>query len=424
MTNLQVNAKRILTVASSNTPILINLTSQGLGLIQYLVLISWVGASRTSDFFFLVLAWSSLPMQLVVTGVVFPLLLRGAVDSAARWLQIAQLLIPLSLAVPVAVFWTFIALVKLPIAIMLLTAAYSWCVLQVTAEGFRRAVAGDALVLSAATLWGTLGSITGLAMGMVIAPDMSVPLMLAAGVLGQGAFLWILAGHTAGRRRGRDSLAEQPAVADPPKQSATDSGWYLGKAAAGYGGGIALQSFSAFMPAAFLTYFSVFQRLIGGVASAFSNSVLPRYVHVDTVSPTAAVRLTGRVVVVVLGLGLAASLCCFSVGRPVLAGWCLIATAWCVAALCGATIQRLTYRLLPPSNALIPIVICILTLGIVSTAFAFGYRSPSIILLAVVALDGATSVLLLRKLDLAKASWALGGILVGVVLTGLAFVNL
>ncbi|WP_188835030.1 hypothetical protein [Flexivirga endophytica] len=404
-------------------PVLVNAGSQLSGLIQYVLLIVWTGAGHTTDYFFLLLAWTSVPMQLVLTGVCYPLLLRGAKEAACNWMKFSILLVPLSSAPAVAIYTSRLGDVQDAFLLTVLTVLFSGLVLVATYDGFREAVRGDAFPLSAATFFGSLGAIFGLCAFKVTHAGAGTVTMLVGAIFGEITFLVMrafqrsarLGAHARGGPNARvNSATAVDSVAETNRQA---SGWYLGKSIAGYGGGLTLQSYAASLAPAFLSYFSVAQRVVGGCAGVFSNSVLPFLVHGETQHSREAGRVTLAVSAAAsfAGIGIAAFIGVVQSERD--AGLVLLLTAWMSTSLYAAGMQRLAYRLLPAKVSAAPIVTSLVVVLMISFLLSINQFSPAVLLVGMVLLDGVSSIIFAVRLSLrnSAASMALGALSLSVI---------
>ena len=404
-------------VIVANAPVAVNLTSQALGLVQYLLLISWNGANRDTDYFFLLLSWTALPLQLIVTGVAFPLMLRGQTGRARKWFLIAVCGSPVFVIPPILIMRGSWASLSLPIPVAALTLIYSIGVLLTTYTGLRTAASGNAHILSAATIFGSFGSIAGLLIYQSTGLATPILLMLAVAIIAQFSFYFWSLKHI------RSHSPEDSALREADDQADRSSAWFLGKSIAGYGGGLALQGFSSSMPPSFLSYFSVSQRVIGGVAGAYSNSVLPRFVHHRTSDAQATVRFSARLVALICLVGAIGAAACMAAGSKTVAGWILCAAAWMASATFAAAVQRLAYRLLPPSTASVSMITCVVVVSLVAGLTSLGLLSAAILIAGVIALDAVTAIILTILLAKRSAAAIVGILIISSTLPGLLLVS-
>lgn len=366
----------------------VNLVSQVAGLVQYGLLILLSGADATTDFLFLLIAWFSIPLQTIIAGVAYPLLLRGQSVRARMFAHFATLLTVGAGLVPFWILNAKIEQVRDPWVVFCLGCVHALAVARASWLAYVDAAKGETRLLAAVTLFSSLGGIIGVACAALMSQDGVLGLLVGA-VGCQVVFVALL-------QRRRDA-ADEVSPTEVSVALGSDWGWYLGKSFAGYGAGLGMQSLAAALPPSALTVFSLAQRLVGGVSGLFSNTVLPRLVHSGSRSASPAVRAGA---LLASGLGFCAVLW-FLVSVSVSVDAAVLGTlglSWMAASLFAAGVQRAAYRFLPAHSAIYNIGSSALIVAAVSLLVIEEALDVSLLVAAVILLDLVPGVIYAWKL--------------------------
>ena len=357
------------------------------------------GATASTDAYFYLFGFGLLPVQILVVGVFYPLLLneqrisrRGAMRFY-RWTPFIAVLTVTAGGVVLAATGRMTTTVIVTAVLCAANAAVQgalWCrAVTVEASGEARFVASVALPANLAALT------------VLVFPWPTSAWTVNAMMLG------LLAGNLAlfavfyRRRLGSDVVAGLPA--SPGRSQRRGFLWFFGKSAVGYGGSLTIQSISLTLPASALTLLAVPSKIVASVSTTFVNAVVPKYVHQQSASAAFANRLLARLLSVEAALTSAIVLGIAVAGVPYVALAAAVAL-WLLASTSAAVSQRVSFRFLHPraSRATMLVVPVVVVAAAVST------RSPNFNLTALVCayalIDGGTSLLLLTALRLRRAA--------------------
>lgn len=365
--------------------------SQGLGLLQLLLLLQGVGAGPESDAFFLIFGWGQLPTQIILLGVLYPLWLRKAYVSVAT--QRSFILLAgiggAIFSVGSAVF--LVMLDKGYPSIWLhasILAAFSFCSACGWAFSLHTASRGNADWLSSVSL---LPSLFACAVLMaLVREDLSLRVTGLAGGFLAGSLGFLLILH-------RSGLTRLPVVeaASPIGGVDRDRGsiWFGLKSTTGYGAAMLMQSVTATLPATALTLVGVVSRVVGGFSTIVTNTILPRLVHSESNSADAGLKYGWISVAISSGIGSIAIAGGLVFGSEFWA-YALIACAWICASSLSASVQRVALRFLPPRYSLVSIVVAFGVPTALVVATVLGASSLAVVLCSFVLLDLAIAVIL------------------------------
>jgi hypothetical protein len=322
-----------------------------------------VGAATDAYFFLFGLAL--LPSQVLLAGVMYPLLLNqgGLLRKQAVRLRLGS-----AVAAGLAVLVGYVVLVAVgraqsglvPLAVLLaingVVSAVLWFdALWLAAEARAVWFAGVALPANA------------FACVTLIYPwdpaELRVGLMVAALLAGNLTLLLFLS-----LRGLRPGLSSREAMVRARSSGAP--WWYVVRSASGYASGSALQGLALSLPASGVTTVSILNRLVGGSTTTIVNASLPRYVYADSTDPGPAYRFVGRLTTpLAVTLVLAAVATTFVSGNGVV--YVSLAIAWTLAGFANALVQRLAYRFLAPSSStlvVVPQAIILMAAGVLARA--------------------------------------------------------
>ena len=358
--------------------------SQGLGLVQYVILLAGGGGGRASDAFVYMSALGMLPTQIVTVGVLLPMLMRGTHLSVGRW-RVLTACLGLSsgaLAMAGAAYFAVgggdsdgIAAIAAVVAVNSVAQSFIWL------RGVVVAAAGRASVLSAATLASSVAACVSLLAVLGSGSTTSVLAMAVGVTVGSVATAIVVAPRTGVR----DQLPEIDGARAVPRG---DVAWFGVKAASGYGAGIALQTVASTLPPSSLTALAVLAKVVAGLSTIVTNSVLPVLVNRTSSDGRAATRYAfavSSIGAVMTG----ATIVLWRVGIvPGAAGhWVLIGIAWTIAGAVSATVQRVAERFHAASVSVMSVATSVLIPVATIVLAATGGITLSQVLVAYVALE-------------------------------------
>jgi hypothetical protein len=196
-------------------------------------------------------------------------------------------------------------------------------------------------------------------------------------------------------------LAAIPEAADMHRGSL----WFFAKAATGYAGQLVLMTLAVLLPASSVTVLSLAAKVVGALATTFTNAVMPVLVHRSTPSPRLARRFLRFLCTGLLGLSVIGTVVVAAVA-PDLTVAAIVVSAWVLASSAAAVAQRTAFRFLPADAAgLVMAAVAAVVLGTTLLALLPGF-DVVVLLCAYAALDAATAALLLWRLQDRKASLA------------------
>jgi hypothetical protein len=378
----------------------LSLGSQIVGLMQLLLLLWRAGANEATDAYFYLFSLGMLPIQVLIVGVMYPLLLNTERISRRSIRRVQWITPTLSVALMIGGAGFLYAngrlpLELLPLAAMSLINAFVQALLwfrSVTAEAggnprWNAAIALPANALALLTLLIPFDS-----------PAVVVTTMVAALVTGN---LVLLVFAIRGRI-GADVIAAAPEM--PAKGRGAH--WFFAKATVGYVGLVILQSLAVLLPPSTVTILNVGAKIVGSIAATFVNAVMPVIIHHQTESIDPSKRFLRGLVGILAGFSVLAVVVVATFdGSLLIQAVCV--GLWIVASTSAAIAQRMSFRFLPPSASRITIVtVPLVVLLALASSIAPGFQLV-IVLCAYAALDGITATFLLFALRDRLMSWAL-----------------
>jgi hypothetical protein len=380
----------------------LSLGSQLIGLIQLALLLWRAGANESTDAYFYLFNIGMLPIQVLIVGVMYPLLLNNEriTRRGIRRVRQGAPVISLLLMVGGAAYLYLndrLSSALWPMAIAALINAFVQAHLWfrgVTAEAggnprWNAAIALPANALAAISLLIPFDS-----------PTTSVTVMVLALVLGNVALLAIAA-----KMRLGDDVVESAPESSPRR---TGAYWFLTKASVGYIGLVVLQSLAVQLPPSAVTLLNIGVKIVGSTASTFVNAVMPRIIHHRTDSMEPSRRFLRWLVAILGGMSI------FVIGLtwalyPALLVTAICVGLWVIASSSSAIAQRMSFRFLRPNASRVTLIAvpAVVLLALASSSSP-GFQLV-VILCAYAAVDGATATLLLFALRDRLMSWILLG---------------
>lgn len=376
------------------------MASQAIGLVQLLTLLWRAGANEATDAYFYLFNIGMLPIQVLIVGVMYPLLLN-AERMTRRGIRRVQWGTP-----------------AISVVLMLGGAGYLYANGRLSAELWPLAAAALVNAFVQAQLWfrGVTAEAGGnprwnaaialpanalATLSLLIpfdSPATTVAVMVGALVVGNTALLILAV---------RAQLGEA-VVASAPEQSTGRGGvyWFFTKASVGYVGLIVLQSLAVLLPPSAVTLLNVGVKIVGSIAATFVNAVMPQIIHHQTETIDPSKRFLRGLVGVLAAISVVAVL-----GVSMFASELLVPAIcvgfWVVASTAAAIAQRMSFRFLPPSASRITLVAVPVVVALaIASSFAPGFQLV-VLLCAYAAVDGATATLLLFTLRDRLMSWVL-----------------
>jgi len=378
----------------------LSLGSQIVGLVQLLLLLWRAGANEATDAYFYLFSLGMLPIQVLIVGVMYPLLLNTERISRKGIRRVQWTTPTLSVVLMLGGAGFLYAngrlpLELLPLAGMSLINAFVQALLwfrSVTAEAggnprWNAAIALPANALALLTLLIPFDS-----------PAIVVTTMVAALVTGN---LLLLAFAIRGRI-GADVIAAAPEM--PAKGRGAH--WFFAKATVGYVGLVILQSLAVLLPPSTVTILNVGAKIVGSIAATFVNAVMPVIIHHQTESIGPSKRFLRGLVGILAGLSILAVFVVATLDGSLLVQ-AICVGLWIVASTSAAIAQRMSFRFLPPSASRITIVtVPLVVLLALASSIAPGFQLV-VVLCAYATLDGITATFLLFALRDRLMSWVL-----------------
>lgn len=366
---------------TAHSPFLAALT-QGLGLLQLLLLVGGSPSSESDSYFYLI-TWAQLPTQILLSGYVYPTWL-SAVTGVRRRLILSLTAAPLvgiagvlcaafifsGLTAPHAGFAGQVGLFS--VLALLLTAGWAFA-LRLSADGttsWASSVTLAANVLSCAVL-GVLWS----------APQSTrLTAMLAAQIVGMVLTVTLIIRKNPGIFV---RLFHEPTNA---RQASSKVDWYLAQAIAAYGGLLVLQTASIALAPAALSILGLIGRFVSGLNTVITSALVPRLVHANTTSDHNAVSFVRITSFISLVVALAASVAGFVFGSN-LASQVTIVLCWFAAATLNSTFKRLAVRSLEPRTSLASLTLNLLTGAVVAILAYTSSLTLELLILAYILMD-------------------------------------
>jgi hypothetical protein len=367
----------------------VSIVSQAIGLIQIVLLTRAGGAGVATDAYFFLFNIALLPIQVLLVGVYYPMLLNGGDGRSRLALGLRQGVPVLSVVcVGGGSLWLNhtgkLPTELLPLVWLLaangLLSAYLWfrC-LTLAAEGHAAWLAGVALPANA------------IAAALIVVPwDNPIhraEIMVGGLVVGNFALL----SHMRTRHIGEPVTVR--VSGDPGGNVRGGAGWFFAKSTTGYASGNVIQGLAALLPATGVTVISIMTRVVGSISATGVNAVIPRVIHRNSDDFDGAVGFM-RLVAVIVGLP-------FLLGFAVCAAWSfdgreyvVVALAWLFAAAMNAIAQRMTYRFLDPSASVMSIASAFLIVGGLCAVSGSDWFGLQVLLGGSVALEAVPAVCL------------------------------
>lgn len=327
---------------------LLSLTSQGLGVLQLLVLLLRTGPTNVTDIYFYLFNMGMLPTQIIIVGVLLPMLLNAekitlrAAKLTVRFTPYACLFL-----VILGSLWmysqerideTLGGLVAV-IAINALVQAAVWTrAVSAEATGDPRWISGIAIPAN------TIGII---ALLLPLQATLLVTAMVIGLIIGNGVLLTLMHHRKVG---------EGAFLLLPHTKTGRGERWFLTKSGIGYGGLAFIQSLAVLLPASAITILSVSTKLVGSLVATCVNALLPKFINQTTESFNHGLTLL-RYVYLAGSVLLGFVMTVVSFKQPALSLPALATCLWVLASASNAIAQRAAYRFLRPNASRVTIIV-------------------------------------------------------------------
>lgn len=382
----------IRSIAQASSPSALSVASQAVGAAQLVLLTRAGGAGIATDAYFFLFTMALLPVQVLLVGVSYPLRLRGAQPGTSR--RYSRMTPPLSAAATLAGALWLLHIGRLPDHapwLIGLLALNGWIAAWVWDLAVTHAASGRPNLLAAVALPANTVAVIAIVYPWQ-PPALRVAVMIGGLLLGNlAAVLWV--------RRVCSPV-------DPRAETATSDtygGWYFAKSVTGHGALALTQGIAATLPPAGVTAFAVATRIVGGIGTTTISAVLPRYVHASSASVEDGLRILKLAMLVsatLMGLLVIWSMFVTSDYRAVVA----LSGIWLVATATNTVLQRLSYRFLPPSVAVLSILAVLAAMAGLTIVSTRPFFTLEHVITAAILTDALPAVLLLRVLGRRLAS--------------------
>lgn len=320
----------------------ISVVSQTLGLIQLFILLHR-GAGQATDAYFYILAWSMVPIQVLLVGTYYPTVLRGGKLTAKREKILTATAACSTAAMTLGAFAVYrsvasgfagLDLLALAAAVAALASIPAWWV------ALRESASGDPRWLSGITLLPSAFAIVALLSASSLTLASRVTAMVAGQAAGYVAF-WLFRAVVDRRR-----LAGQnghPLTGPDRKDKASVSAWVLGHSIVAYASAIWIQTAAAALPGAGLTTLGVITKIVAAGSTLVSSSVLPMVLNSSSSDDTGAMKFSR----ITWGFGVILTLSVAFIPLGQYAEWrtsALLAILWLSAVLFNVAMHRVAYR--------------------------------------------------------------------------------
>jgi hypothetical protein len=368
--------------------------SQFVGLVQIVLLTRDGGAGHGSDAYFFLFSMALLPIQILLAGLFYPLLLNQT-GTKPQTLRRLKVFTPVACVITVIVgalwLWHLGQLTSALYGLVTLCAlngfvsAILWyhC-LELTADG-------EALWLAGVALPANL--VACLVIANAWSPSTARATIMVGGLLIGNIALFIFLWAT-GRTRTVTRL--EHVVAAPSASHA--GGWFLAKSVTGYASQDMLEALALLLPAASLTILNIINRIVGSVSTAVVSSVLPKLVNRTSTSHKGAATFA-RWLAVILALPFCIVAAATLFIHLPYEEYVLTTLAWLLASGLNVSAQRMAYRFLTPSASVLSIASTIIVIGLVAIVSTTAWFSLKVLFVGAIALDAFPAAFLLWTLS-------------------------
>jgi hypothetical protein len=369
--------------------------SQFIGLVQIVLLTRSGGAGRGSDAYFFLYSMAFLPTQILLAGLLYPLLLSQT-GAAPQTLQRLKALTPWScvLMVMLGVFWLWHLghLTPQLYALAILSALNGFVAAKLWYHCLELTADGEVIWLAGIALPANL--LACVSIGYAWTPSSLRATVMVGGLLIGNIALFAYLRAT-GRTKSAPRSAHSAAAASAAPRS---SGWFLAKSITGYASQDALEALALLLPAASLTILNILNRIVGSISTAMVSSILPKLVNRDSATQTDAANFARWFAVL-----LAVPFCLVAATTLIVSipyqEYVLTTLAWLLVSGMNVSAQRMAYRFLAPSASVLSIVSAAAVVVFVIAASLTPWFSLKILFVSAIALDALPATFLLWTLS-------------------------
>lgn len=387
----------------------VSAASQVIGLFQLVLLTRGGAAGNATDAYFFLFSLSLLPSQILLVGLLYPILLSKSVENPRlvtrlrRWAPVAA-----AMAAAVGALWLEVVgrLTPALAPLIVLSGVNGLVAALLWSRCLALAARGEAIWLSGIFLPANICACLAILYPWE-PPAARAALMVGGLAVGNSIFYLYMRLGGRGQSTQVDGLGTD-AVADEAS-STRGGGWFLAKGITGYASQTGTQAIALTLPGASVTVLNVMARVVASVSTTLVGAVLPRFVHASSKS----VRSSSRIAWWIGAVFGSPCLLIVAVGPWLNLPYELyvvLGLAWAAAVGINAVAQRVAYRFLPPSASVLSILSSVIVITALALLAAAGKMSLPVLLIGAVAVDSLPAGFLmwsLRERTLAVVSFTL-----------------
>lgn len=367
--------------------------SQLTGLVQIVLLTRSGGAGRGSDAYFFLFSMALLPIQILLAGLLYPLLLNQT-GAAPRLLRTLRLLTPWACVITVLIgalwLWHLGKLTPSLYALVTLCAVNGFVSARLWYHCLELAADGDVMWLAGIALPANV-------LACLVIADAWTPSTARATAMVGGLLVGNLGLLVHLSAVGRLKVIEYVAPAHLESGKRGSSAWFLAKSVTSYASRDVLEALALLLPTASLTILNILNRIVGSVSTTVVSSVLPKLINRKTTSQADVAAFT-RWLALLLALPFCiAGIIALVVHLPY-QEYVFIALAWLLASGMNVSAQRMAYRFLSPSASVLSVVSAVVVTGLLVVAATTTWLTLKLLFMGAIALDALPAVFLLWTL--------------------------
>jgi hypothetical protein len=368
--------------------------SQFIGLVQIVLLTRNGGAGRGSDAYFFLFSMALLPIQILLAGLLYPLLLNQT-GTTTRTLRRLRLLTPWACVMMVMVgalwLWHLGKLTPSIYGLVALCAINGFVSAKLWYHSLELAADGEAIWLAGVALPANV-----LACLFIVnawSPSTARATIMVGGLLvGNIALLTYLT------MTGRTRPINHPQKMDPTTSTRKSGGWFLAKAVTGYASQDILEALALLLPAASLTILNVINRIVGSISTTVVSSILPKLVNRQSTSRANIATFTRWLAIILVLPFCVVGATALVIHLPY-QEYVFTTLAWLLTSGMNVSAQRMAYRFLAPSASVLSIVSAVLVIGFLVFASTTPWFTLKVLFVGAIALDALPAAFLLWTLS-------------------------
>jgi hypothetical protein len=372
---------------------MVSALSQFIGLVQILLLTRNGGAGSGSDAYFFLFSMALLPIQILLAGLLYPLLLNQT-GTTPRTLRRLRLLTPWACVIMVMVgalwLWHLGKLTPSIYGLVILCALNGLVSARLWYYCLELAADGEVIWLAGVALPANI--LACLVIVNAWSPSTARATIMVGGLLAGNIALLIYLSAT-----GRASTTDHPHV-DPTTSTRSSGGWFLAKSVTGYASQDILEALALLLPAASLTILNIINRIVGSISTTVVSSVLPKLVNRQSTSRADVATFTRWLAAI-----LALPFCIVGATSLVLhlpyQEYVFTTLAWLLASGMNVSAQRMAYRFLAPSASVLSIISAVLVISFLVIASMMPWFTLKVLFVGAIALDALPAAFLLWTLS-------------------------